>query len=171
MPAGATYEPIATTTLGSNTTEISFSSIPNTYTDLVLVLNGGKQNNVTNTINVRVNSDSGGNYSTTRLYSGSGTVYADSFTGSSNMYTQTIVYNSNDSTAIFYFFNYANTTTYKTMINRMASTSITDGGVAASISLWRNTSAITSIQLQLDFGSSNKFLSGTMATLYGIAAA
>ena len=36
MPA--TYEPIATTTLGSAATNITFSSIPATYTDLRLVL-------------------------------------------------------------------------------------------------------------------------------------
>jgi len=36
-----TYEPIATTTLGSNQTTITFSSIPSTYTDLVIVSNMG----------------------------------------------------------------------------------------------------------------------------------
>ena len=171
MPLPSTMTPIATTTLASNTTEISFTNIPNIYTDLVLVLNGGKKDNVTNTINVRVNSDSGTNYSTTRLYSGSGTVYSDRFSSNSNMYTQTIVHNAKDSTALFHFLNYSNTTTFKTMLNRMASASIVDGGAATSVSLWRSTSAITSIQLQLDFGSTNQFLSGTSATLYGVKAA
>jgi hypothetical protein len=41
MAAGATYTPIATYTVsGSSTLTYTFSSIPSTYTDLVLVVNG-----------------------------------------------------------------------------------------------------------------------------------
>ena len=36
MAAGRTYEPIATTTLGSNATSVTFSNISGSYTDLVL---------------------------------------------------------------------------------------------------------------------------------------
>jgi hypothetical protein len=35
--ATATYEPIATTTLAVTSASITFSSIPSTYTDLVIV--------------------------------------------------------------------------------------------------------------------------------------
>ena len=38
MPASNTYEPIATTTLTSATSEVSLSSIPSTYTDMIIVV-------------------------------------------------------------------------------------------------------------------------------------
>jgi hypothetical protein len=166
-----TYEPIATTTLGSNTTQISFTSISGTYTDLILVANCGKKNNVANTINVRVNSDSGSNYSSTRLYNSGSGVASDRFSSNSNMYTQTVAYNSVESVMTFMFMNYSNTTTYKTMLARQSTSSLGDGGAAASVGLWRSTSAITSIQLELDFGSGNQFITGSTFTLYGIKAA
>jgi len=37
----ATYEPIATTTLGSTQNQIDFNTISGAYTDLVLVMSGG----------------------------------------------------------------------------------------------------------------------------------
>ena len=57
MAAGSTYTPIATTTLGSAGT-ITFSSIPSTYTDLVIVLNGnGSRVAGTDDTGLRLNSD------------------------------------------------------------------------------------------------------------------
>ena len=44
MAAGNTYTPIATTTLSSSQNDITFSSIPSTYTDLVIVFNGKSTN-------------------------------------------------------------------------------------------------------------------------------
>ena len=65
-----TYEAIQTTTLGSAAADITFSSIPATYTDLVLVYIGAT---VSNNINyyLRFNGDTGTNYSYTYL-SGTG---------------------------------------------------------------------------------------------------
>lgn len=171
MAAGATYEAIATTTLGSNTTTITFSSIPGTYTDLVLVANCGKKNNVSNTINIRVNSDSGSNYSTTRLWNDSSNAASDRQTSASNMHTQSPQYNAVESIFLVYFMNYANTTTYKTVLGRQNTANLGTGGIGATCSLWRSTSAITSIQLELDFGSGNQFITNSTFTLYGIAAA
>ena len=63
----ATYDPIATTTLGSAASTITFSSIPNTFTDLRLVLFGVTLN-ATGTYNqIRFNNDTGTNYSWTQL--------------------------------------------------------------------------------------------------------
>ena len=68
MPA--TYEPIATTTLGSAVNSFTFSSIPNTYTDLVLVVVVPTAAS-SGTFGLRFNSDTASNYSHTTL-SGNG---------------------------------------------------------------------------------------------------
>jgi len=63
MAAGATYEPIATTTVsGSSTSTVTFSSISGTYTDLVIIGNLGSQ--TTNAFPyLQFNGDTGSNYS------------------------------------------------------------------------------------------------------------
>ena len=71
MPASNTYESISSVTLTSNSTTVTFGSIPQTYTDLVLVIvakitSGGLD------MFIRFNSDTGSNYSYTQLY-GNGT--------------------------------------------------------------------------------------------------
>ena len=57
-----TYEPIATNTLGSAAANITFSSIPATYTDLRVVVVALTTNNNWN-IELRLNSDSSTLYS------------------------------------------------------------------------------------------------------------
>jgi hypothetical protein len=60
-----TYEPIATTTLGTAAASITFSSIPATYTDLRLVVVAKAVS--ASTLDVRFNNDSGTNYSKTEI--------------------------------------------------------------------------------------------------------
>ena len=72
MPA--TYEPIASTTLGTAAADITFSSIPGTYTDLVLVLYGGFATAASD-LYTQFNSDTGTNYSNSDLR-GNGTAAA-----------------------------------------------------------------------------------------------
>jgi len=64
MPS--TYTPIATTTLGSAASSVTFSSISGAYTDLVLVGAGTLASNLY--LNVKFNNDTGSNYSRTELY-------------------------------------------------------------------------------------------------------
>ena len=55
-----TYEPLATTTGTGSSTTVTFTTIPQTYTDLVLVCSD--INAQTTDIGVRFNNDSGSNY-------------------------------------------------------------------------------------------------------------
>ena len=64
MPAGPTYENIATVTLGTLTPSISFTSIPASWTDLRLVF-AGKGTNTS--FRLGFNSDTGTNYSYVQL--------------------------------------------------------------------------------------------------------
>ena len=87
MAAGATYEPIATTTLGSAANAITFSSIPSTYTDLRLVGTFLAPDADYSDINVQFNNDTGANYSYTLLLGyGTGTSSV-SATNRNNLYS------------------------------------------------------------------------------------
>ena len=171
MAAGATYEPIATTTLGSNQNDIVFTSIPSTYTDLVIVFTGNSTNtgSSTNGMRCRVNGDTGNNYSTMYM-NGDGST-ASSSRASSTAYFEIgeIAQTSNTAPTVarIAIMNYANSTTFKTILARVdTATVITQG----SVSVWRSTSAINSVTLSRDFGT-NQLKAGSTATLYGIAAA
>lgn len=158
-----TYEPIATTTLGSNQTTITFASIPATYTDLVIVCAGnmaagGAVDNI-----MRFNDDTGSNYSRTYLFGdGSSAVSGRN----SNQTSMTLPYWSSTGihNTIIQINNYSNTTTNKSVIarNNMANESI----IAYAL-LWRNTAAINKITFSR--GGANDFAAGCTFTLYGIA--
>lgn len=160
-----TYEPIATTTLGSAAASYTFSSIPGTYTDLVLVAITKNSVVTVNGIFVRYNGDTASNYSTTFLY-GNGSA-AVSSRASSQTQAQMGWDGSTDFTpTIISVQNYANATTYKTALSRSNEPS---SRVAAWVSLWRSTSAITSITVTAE--SPANFAIGSTFTLYGIKAA
>jgi hypothetical protein len=163
MPS--TYEPIATQTLGSAVSTVTFSSITGTYTDLVLVFQGGSS--IDANLRLRVNSDSASNYSWTQL-GGSGSGVA-SFSNSSDtswlMNRYAYLSNNLNANFIFNFNNYSNTTTNKTVINRSNSAA---NGTDTTVGLWRSTAAITSIIFSLSGGN---YIVGSTFTLYGIKAA
>lgn len=161
-----TYTPIATTTLGSNTGTVTFSSISGTYTDLVLITNVSGNDGA---ICIRFNSDTGSNYSNTGLR-GNGTsassTRATNFSyiaGTSNL----SVTAGSLQTAIWNIQNYSNTTTNKTVLFRDGMATHITG---ATVGLWRNTAAITSVSLSPEFGA-NVFYTGSTFTLYGVKSA
>lgn len=160
-----TYDPIATTTASGSSSSITFSSISGTYTDLRIVVNCTNDSGANYGLFVKFNSDTASNYSFTRLY-GDGTS-AISNRGSSVAYA-TMGWTSSGTLATFTadLNNYANTTTYKTLLNRNSSSV---SRVGAVVSLWRSTSAITSIEIYNE--SNANFTSGSTFTLYGIKAA
>jgi hypothetical protein len=168
MPAGNTYEALATVTLASAaTTQVVMSSIPGTYTDLVLVVSNITNASSTNSIFLRFNSDSGTNYSSTFL-EGNGTSAT-----SNRVSNRTVIdsgYNvglstTNPGQITFNIMNYANTTTFKTVLSRFAQASGAAPGTSATVSLWRATpAAITSIEARCDVNMGI----GTTFSLYGV---
>jgi hypothetical protein len=166
MPAGSTYTPIATTTLGSSATSYTFSSIAGTYTDLYLVA-FVKTDDSSRAFTFQVNGDTGSNYSWTNLI-GNGSA-ASSGRGSSSTNINLSAgaqtgYDSNGGLYLMNFQNYSNTTTNKTVVVRNAYAA---GFASATVGLWRSTSAITSITMT----SGANMLAGCTFTLYGIASA
>jgi hypothetical protein len=165
MPAGSTYTPIATTTLGSAQASVSFSSFSG-YTDLVLVCNFGTSKGSQDGLLFRVNSDSGSNYSVTRVSGNGTTASSDRSTSTTSLIAGGVDGSTTTSLAIYNVMNYANTTTYKTVLMRNNySAAVTN----ATVGLWRSTSAITSIQLSAE--SATNLRAGSTFTLYGIASA
>lgn len=162
----ATYDCIATTTLSTATATITFSTISGSFTDLVVVFNGG-MNTAADNLYIRFNSDTGNNYSSTRLHGNGTSAVSDRQSNSDRMNIDQSGYMSTDLTCveIFHVMNYANTTTYKTVVIRASEAS---SGTAAGVGLWRNTNAITSITLGGTGGGNLK--AGSIATLYGIKA-
>jgi hypothetical protein len=163
LAAGPTYSTIATTTLGSGTS-YSFTSIPATYTDLILVTQFTVASNLD--LGLQFNADTTGtNYSDTQLV-GNGTTAASYRDTNINQivtdYTGTGTVG--DMVYIYHIMNYSNATTYKTVIGTAKSAS---KGVNAVAGTWRNTAAINQMRLLVGGGG---FTAG-IATIYGIASA
>ena len=161
-----TYEPIATTTLGSATATVTFNSFANTFTDLIIVFKGGMDSAADN-LYVRFNSDSGNNYSSTRLHGNGTSASSDRASNASRINIDQSGYMDTNLNCveIWHIFNYANTTTYKTTLARASEAG---SGTAAGVGLWRNTNAITSITLGGTGGGNLR--TGSTFTLYGIKA-
>jgi len=164
----ATYESIRTQTLDTAVADVFFTSIPQTYTDFVLVMVGGCTINAG--IGYRFNSDNTTNYSVTFL-EGNGS--AASSNRYSNQTFMRIGFNPTWSsglfgTAISHIQDYTNTTTYKTVLSRI--NDMTNGALGASAGVWRKTpEALSSINIMTSNGTT--FLVGSTFTLYGIKAA
>jgi hypothetical protein len=163
--ATTTYEPIETYTLGSAASSVTFGSggtIPQTYTDLVIVGNTKNTANNGDEVGIRFNADTGSNYSRTRLYANGSSAASDR---SSNTNKGALGINSTSEFTPFIanVQNYSNSTTNKTVLSRGTS----PGYTSAYVSLWRNTAAITSITILPDSGTT--FVAGSTFTLYGIA--
>jgi hypothetical protein len=160
-----TYEPIATQTLGSATNSVTFSSIAGTYTDLKMVISC-KYTTSGQYTRVRFNGDTGGNYSITTIYGDGSTVASTRESGGAiginGFYTTDT---SNFIAGLMDVMNYSNSTTFKTVLQRGTDAA---ARVNATVGLWRNTAAITSIGLDTPSGN---YAIGSTFTLYGIKAA
>jgi hypothetical protein len=167
MPA--TYEPIATTTLGSAAANIQFSTIPGTYTDLVVTLLVNTTSVDARIVRCTFNGDTGANYSATRLQGNGTAAAASASTGQANI---PLTLNATTSTTIptyyqFSVFSYAGSTN-KTVLAEGNADKNGSGVVDRTVGLWQNTAAITTINIT---PSSGNFNTGTVATVYGIKSA
>jgi hypothetical protein len=161
----ATYEKIASTTLGSAAATITFSSISSSYTDLVIVAQM-KNSGVGGDFLAYFNSDTGSNYSRTILGGNGSSNYSarvSSATSARFNYSEPI---NSDGNTIFSINiqNYSNTTTFKTALSRGDRAA---NSTVAIVNLWRSTSAINNIQF---FTDATNFAAGSIITLYGIKA-
>jgi hypothetical protein len=161
--ATPTYTPIETYTVsGTSTTSVTLGSggtIPQTYTDLVLVIGGGAVSNIL----MSFNGIGGTAYSDTYLTGDGSSAFSSRHTSRANMVMAYVGSGAAQSAFIYNIQNYANTNVYKTVIGRANDAGNSTG---AYVGLWQNTNAVTSITLVSNGGS---YANETKFTLYGIA--
>jgi hypothetical protein len=171
--ATGTYEAISTTTVPSNTTVLTVSGIPSTYTDLRIIM-VPKATAGTNAMRMRVNNDSGNNYNIKFWSASPSNTSVGAVSDSDN---QICVGNyTNMATAlgrtiyVMDLYNYTSTNLYK-KISIKSATAI-NSVVDQTDATWKSTSVITRLDFNIaPFGSSTgDFMPGTTVAIYGIKA-
>jgi hypothetical protein len=167
MPT-ATYTPLANVTLGSTASSVTFSSIPATYRDLRLVINGTLSS--VGGLGARLNLDSGTNYSYVQMRGNvSGGVSAARSSGGTGV-DAIFLSESNLSSGSRFdmhidYFDYNANDKHKTVIAR---NNYTDDGentaVQQTAGRWANTAAVTSVRVIC----SSSFAAGSTFSLFGI---
>lgn len=157
-----TYTSLATVTLGSSASSVTFSNIPATYRDLILVIQGA--NTSSGNSRLRVNGDSGNNYNQVRMYGAGGSPGSDSASniGSLDMSSMST---SSGYQAVIQLMDYSATDKHKTILSRTQESNL--GAVLGNAGRWANTNAITSIIM---FTSSGSYATGSTFNLYGVIA-
>lgn len=174
MPAGATYTNIATTTLASASNTVSFTSISNSYTDLLVVFDGFAATTSGESVACQFNSDNGSNYSYNQM-SGTGTGVQSvinptaQFPWLSGNYLGMDTSSSHKRNFMLHIYNYADTSYYKSAVAQFSAPSGVSPGTCITGVQWRNTAAITSIQIKIS--GTAQFAIGSIFTLFGIARA
>ena len=168
----ATYTLISSNVLSSTAASVTFSSIPATYTDLVVRVSARGTEAATFGISyITLNGLSAG-FSLTEIQ-GNGATANSSNNASTTKWANTYIPDANATTNTFgsfelYFPNYANTSLYKPASNFYASeTNATTAYMGASAYLFNNTAAITSITFAIYTATS--YATGSSFYLYGIS--
>jgi hypothetical protein len=142
---------------------VTFSSIPATYRDLIIVINPISATTSATEVLTRINSDTGSNYPYVRM-KGNGSV-ASSSSGTFTKVPQAVAVASNATSrnqSIIQIMDYAQTDKHKSILTRY------DWGPEETetyATRWANTNAITTLSFT---GDSQNLGTGTTIALYGI---
>ena len=172
--------PIASATATGSSGTFSFGNIPSTYQDLYVVVqirtDQGSVTSRSNELRVLLNNSFTG-YSNTRLIGDGTSAQSARDTSQSSIWGGYIPI-ATDTAGIFavqsfHILNYANTSTFKTVLYRAAldkngSSTNGTGTTTLGVGLWQNTAAVSVFRLDT-FGFGN-YVTGSTATLYGIRA-
>lgn len=168
-----TYTLISSTTVGSGgSANIEFTSIPSTYTDLVLKLSVRNNWNLASYQYVFTVNNSATGYNRRFVYGdgvGTDTNSASNESSTRFSFEQSTAYTANTFANIeMYFSDYATTSTYKSQISSYANENNATSCYAVGMNnnTWSNTAAITSIKIEPV--SATNFLQYSTAYLYGI---
>ena len=167
----SSFESIATTTLSTTTTNITFSSIPSTYQHLqIRMLSRASNASVDRTISLRLNGDTGANYAYHYVDGDGATASASGVASATSMVSiKTAGASAGTNTfgvCIIDIHDYASTTKTKTVRLLNGFDNNGAGNVLIASGLWNSTSAVNSFTIV-----NTSFLSGTTVALYGIKGA
>jgi hypothetical protein len=179
----ATQTPLQSIVATSNVASLTFSNIPQNYTDLVVVANSATTASTSQDLMFRFNGDSGTHYSRTRLYTyhvsgaswqgdiaGNQTFIGGAWSPGTNMSA------GNYGLSVANFMNYSNTNMYKNVITSMniMGTLYADNNIVGKcFGVWRgitgsSTEAINSITVAM---ASGNIAAGSTFDLYGVGSA
>jgi len=150
---------ISSVTVGAGSSSVTFSSIPGTYTDLLVRCSVRVERTVANTpLWMRVNGDTSSNYSMKLLYGDGSAANTLSYTLG---YLITGYVNANSSTSLtytnmdIYIPNYAGSTQKSISVDSGEEDNATGAIAGMTAGLWTGTSAITSLTFLEGNGPSN----------------
>jgi len=164
----------STVTVGSGgAANVEFTSIPATYTDLLIKFSGRSDQAASNgqDIYIQFNNDTGSNYSFRRVY-GTGSAAASDSASVSATAGRVGRVTSASSTALtfasneIYIPNYAGSTAKSISIDGVEENNATASIMVLNAALWTGTAAITSLKI-IPLATSN-FVQYSTASLYGI---
>ena len=164
-----TFVKIATVTVGAGgAATMAFSSIPSTYTDLMLLYSAraAEPTGSFYEVSVTLNGSTTG-FTARQLYGDGSTAASSSPTTRQvgligNVTTTSNTFNNN----MIYFPNYAGSTNKSYSVDAVTENNATTAYANIVAGLWSNTAAINSISLAV---TSNNFVQYSTATLYGIS--
>jgi hypothetical protein len=169
------YESIATTTVSTAVSSVTFSSIPSTYTHLQIrwIARDSGTTNSFRAIKLQFNSDTGANYSQHILFSDGSAVQGYSATSDDSAGTDGVAgiipdaqkTASTFAAGVWDILDYGNTSKYKTAKLLVGCDLNGSGRMSLSSGLWMNTNAITSITLT---DNNDNFVQYSQFALYGI---
>ena len=174
LSGSTSFDSIATVTLSSNQSSISFTSIPSNYKHLqirgVARTTRAGPADMDNVV-LNFNSDTGSNYSN-GMYQNYGAATSYSSANQTQTYMElsriasSYVNSSTMGGIIIDILDYANTNKYKTVRALSGISNNGSGAIAGASGNWRNTNAISSIQITA--GTGPDYTTYTSFALYGI---
>jgi hypothetical protein len=171
-----TYEAIATVEVGSGgAASIEFTSIPNTFTDLLLKASLRSTNNAGDYDPVKININSSSSDFSGKILYGTGSSAGSETPSGADATVSTYTSNANNTASTFgnieiYIPNYTSTSNGKSIsIDGVSENNATAALASLSAKLWNpaTQAAITSIKL-LPYSGVKLFTQYSTATLYGI---
>ena len=159
----ATYDLIASNVLTSSASSVTFSSIPATYRDLVLVMANAKNASATSSCRMVLNATTSPDYQVINMRgSGSSASSSTRSTAYIDVLFSNFLSTTDVNTAIIQIMDYSATDKHKSVLIRADSAG---QGTEATAARFPSTSAVNSIEIN---AAGSNFASGSTFYLYGI---